>query len=243
MNLKNKKIIITGATGGIGNSLVKKFTEYGSIVLATGTKEEKLNNLKNKFNNIIIEKFNLDEHKNIENFIDTASSKLGGLDILVNNAGITLDNISIRLPEENWNKVLDINLTATFMMCKYAIKKMLKNKSGKIINITSIVGHTGNLGQANYSASKAGVVGFSKSLAIEYAKKNININCVSPGFIKTEMTDKINEEFKKMLISKIPSGDLGTGEDVSNCVAFLASDMANYINGETIHVNGGMYMA
>jgi len=243
MNLKNKKVIITGATGGIGNSLVKKFTDNGSIVLATGTKEEKLNNLKNKFSNIYIEKFNLDEHKNIESFIESASNKLGGLDILVNNAGITLDNISIRLTEENWKKVLDVNLTATFMMCKFAIKKMLKNKSGKIINITSIVGHTGNLGQANYSASKAGIVAFSKSLAIEYAKKNININCVSPGFIKTEMTDKINDEFKKMLISKIPSGDLGTGEDVSNCVAFLASDMANYINGETIHVNGGMYMA
>jgi len=243
MNLKNKKVIITGATGGIGNSLVKKFTDNGSIVLATGTKEEKLNNLKNKFSNIQIEKFNLDEHKNIESFIEDASNKLGGLDILVNNAGITLDNISIRLTEENWKKVLDINLTATFMMCKFAIKKMLKNKSGKIINITSIVGHTGNLGQANYSASKAGIVAFSKSLAIEYAKKNININCVSPGFIKTEMTDKINDEFKKMLINKIPSGDLGTGEDVSNCVAFLASDMANYINGETIHVNGGMYMA
>ena len=243
MNLKNKKVIITGATGGIGNSLVKKFTDNGSIVLATGTKEEKLDNLKNKFNNILIEKFNLDEHKNIESFIENASNKLDGLDILVNNAGITLDNISIRLTEENWKKVLDVNLTATFMMCKFAIKKMLKNKSGKIINITSIVGHTGNLGQANYSASKAGIVAFSKSLAIEYAKKNININCVSPGFIKTEMTDKINEEFKKMLISKIPSGDLGTGEDVSNCVAFLASDMSNYINGETIHVNGGMYMA
>ena len=243
MNLKNKKIIITGATGGIGNSLVKKFTDNGSIVLATGTKEEKLDNLKKKFNNILIEKFNLDEHKNIESFIEDASNKLGGLDILVNNAGITLDNISIRLTEENWKKVLDINLTSTFLMCKFAIKKMLKNKSGKIINITSIVGHTGNLGQANYSASKAGIVAFSKSLAIEYAKKNININCVSPGFIKTEMTDKINDEFKKMLISKIPSGDLGTGEDVSNCVAFLASDMANYINGETIHVNGGMYMA
>ena len=243
MNLKNKKVIITGATGGIGNSLVKKFTDSGSIVLATGTKEEKLNNLKKKFNNIHIKKFNLDEHKNIESFIEEGSNKLGGLDILVNNAGINLDNISIRLTEENWKKVLDINLTATFMMCKFAIKKMLKNKSGKIINITSIVGHTGNLGQANYSASKAGIVAFSKSLAIEYAKKNININCVSPGFIKTEMTDKINDEFKKMLISKIPSGDLGTGEDVSNCVAFLASDMANYINGETIHVNGGMYMA
>jgi len=243
MNLKNKKVIITGATGGIGYSLVKKFTDNGSVVLATGTKEEKLNNLKNKFGNIHIEKFNLDRHKNIESFIESASSKLGGLDILVNNAGITLDNISIRLTEENWKKVLDINLTSTFLMCKFAIKKMLKNKSGKIINITSIVGHTGNLGQANYSASKAGIVAFSKSLAIEYAKKNININCVSPGFIKTEMTDKINEEFKKMLISKIPSGDLGTGDDVSNCVAFLASDMANYINGETIHVNGGMYMA
>jgi len=243
MNLKNKKVVITGATGGIGNSLVEKFTNNGSIVLATGTKEEKLKNLKNKFNNIFIEKFNLDEHKNIESFIESASNKLGGLDILVNNAGITLDNISIRLTEENWKKVLDVNLTATFMMCKFAIKKMLKNKSGKIINITSIVGHTGNLGQANYSASKAGIVAFSKSLAIEYAKKNININCVSPGFIKTEMTDKINDEFKKMLISKIPSGDLGTAEDVSNCVAFLASDMANYINGETIHVNGGMYMA
>jgi len=243
MNLKNKKVIITGGTGGIGASLVKKFTDNGSIVLATGTKEEKLNNLKNKFSNIHIEKFDLNEHKNIESFIESSSNKLGGLDILINNAGITLDNISIRLTEENWKKVLDINLTSTFLMCKFGIKKMLKNKSGKIINITSIVGHTGNLGQANYSASKAGIVAFSKSLAIEYAKKNININCVSPGFIKTEMTDKINDEFKKILISKIPSGDLGTGEDVSNCVAFLASDMANYINGETIHVNGGMYMA
>ncbi len=243
MNLKNKKVIITGATGGIGSSLIKKFTDCGSLVLATGTKEEKLNNLKKEFKNIHIEKFNLDQHEKIESFIESANDKMGGLDILINNAGITLDNLSIRLTEENWKKVLDINLTATFLMCKFAIKKMLKNKSGKIVNITSIVGHTGNLGQANYSASKAGIVAFSKSLAIEYAKKNININCVSPGFIKTEMTDKISDEFKKILISKIPSGDLGTGDDVSNCVAFLASDMANYINGETIHVNGGMYMA
>jgi len=243
MNLKNKKVIITGATGGIGQSLIKKFNDNGSVILATGTKEDKLNKIKNEFKNIHIEKFNLGEHQNIETFIETANEKLGGLDILVNNAGITLDNLSIRLTDENWKKVLDLNLTSTFLMCKYAIKKMLKNKSGKIINITSIVGHTGNIGQANYSASKAGIIGFSKSLALEYAKKNININCVSPGFIKTEMTDKINEEFKKILVSKIPSGDLGTGEDVSNCVAFLASDMSNYINGETIHVNGGMYMA
>ena len=242
MNLKNKKVIITGATGGIGKSLVKKFSEGGSKILATGTNEEKLNNLKSDFKEIQIQKFNLAEHSKIESFIESANNKLGGLDILINNAGINLDSLTIRLTEENWKKVLDINLTSTFLMCKSALKKMIKNKSGKIINITSIVGHTGNFGQANYSASKAGIVAFSKSLALEYAKKNININCVSPGFIKTEMTDKIPDEYKKMLINKIPAGDLGTGEDVSNCVAFLASDMADYINGETIHVNGGMYM-
>jgi len=243
MNLKNKKIIITGATGGIGNCLVEKFNNFDASIVATGTNEGKLDNLKKKFPKVHIEKFSLHEHEKIEEFVNKIESKLGGIDILINNAGITLDNLSIRLSEENWKKVLDINLTATFLMCKYTIKKMLKKKFGKIINITSVVGHTGNLGQANYAASKAGIIGFSKTLAIEYAKKNININCVSPGFIKTEMTDKIDEEFKKILVSKIPSGSLGTGEDVSNCVAFLASDMANYINGETIHVNGGMYMA
>ena len=243
MNLTNKKVLITGATGGIGNCLVKKFDSFNTKIIATGTNEEKLDNLKKNFPNIQVEKFKLDHHDKIDDFINNVHDKLEGLDILVNNAGITLDNLSIRLTEADWKKVLDINLTSTFLMCKSAVKKMLKKKYGKIINITSIVGHTGNLGQANYAASKAGIIAFSKSLAIEYAKKNININCVSPGFIKTEMTDKINEEFKKNLIDKIPSGNLGTGEDVSNCVAFLASDMATYINGETIHVNGGMYMA
>ena len=243
MNLKNKKIIITGATGGIGNSLVEKFHSLGSSIVATGTNEEKLNNLKKNFPNIKIEKFKLDDHNKIEEFIENSHKTLNGIDILVNNAGITLDNLSIRLTEENWKKVLDINLTSSFLMCKFTIKKMLKNKYGKIINISSVVGHTGNFGQANYSASKAGMIAFSKSLALEYAKKNININCVSPGFIKTDMTEKINEEFKKNLMNKIPSGKLGSGEDVSNCVAFLASDLANYITGETIHVNGGLYMS
>tara|TARA_B100000575_G_scaffold281173_1_gene271512 strand:+ start:454 stop:1185 length:732 start_codon:yes stop_codon:yes gene_type:complete len=243
MNLKDKKILITGATGGIGFSLVKTFSELGAKILASGTNQEKLDNLVKQFPNIHIIKFKLDDHEKIEEFINQATNTLDGLDILVNNAGITLDNLSIRLSENDWKKVLDINLTSSFLMCKNAIKKMLKKKYGKIINITSIVGHTGNLGQANYSASKAGIIAFSKTLAIEYAKKNININCVSPGFIQTDMTAKINDEFKKILISKIPSGELGTGEDVSNCVAFLASDMARYINGETIHVNGGMYMA
>ena len=241
MNLKNRKILITGATGGIGYSLIKKFSELGSTILATGTNQDKLNKLKNEFKNINIKQFRLDEHSKIDEFVDACHKELGGLDVLINNAGITLDNLSIRLADENWKKVIDVNLTSTFLMCKYSIKKMLKNKYGKIINITSIVGHTGNLGQANYAASKAGIVGFSKSLAIEYAKKKININCISPGFIKTEMTDKINDEFKKILIAKIPNGDLGTGQDIANCAVFLSSDMSDYITGETIHVNGGMY--
>ena len=243
MNLKDKKILITGATGGIGHSLVKKFYELDSIILATGTNENKLNQLQEEFKNIKTKSFKLDQHSEIEKFVESCYSELGGIDVLINNAGITLDNISIRLNEENWKKVIDINLTSTFLLCKSSIKKMLKNKQGKIINITSIVAHTGNLGQANYAASKAGIIGFSKSLAIEYAKKKINVNCISPGFIKTEMTDKIKEEFKKTLISKIPSGDLGKGEDVASCAAFLASDMSDYITGETIHVNGGMYMS
>ena len=243
INLKNKKILITGATGGIGYSLVKKFSELGSVILATGTNQDKLDKLKSVFKDINIKQFRLNEHSKIEEFINVCHTELGGLDVVVNNAGIALDNLSIRLADESWKKVIDINLTSTFLMCKHAIKKMLKNKYGKIINITSIVAHTGNLGQANYAASKAGIIGFSKSLAIEYAKKNININCISPGFIRTEMTDQINEDFKKILISKIPSGDLGTGEDIANCAAFLSSDMSDYITGETIHVNGGMYMS
>ena len=215
----------------------------GAKIVGTGTNEDKLNNLKKEFNGVQIQKFKLEEHDKIEEFVNSIDNKLDGIDILINNAGITLDNLSIRLTTENWKKVLDINLTSSFLVCKYVIKKMLKKKYGKIINITSIVGHTGNIGQSNYAASKAAIIAYSKSLALEYAKKNININCVSPGFIKTEMTDKINEEFKKILIGKIPSGNLGVAEDVSNCVAFLASDISRYVHGETLHVNGGMYMS
>ena len=244
MNLENKKIIITGATGGIGNSIVKRLSDAGAKILATGTRIEKLEELKSKFNNIDILKFDISKGEEIEEFIENATKQLGGgLDCLINNAGITQDNLAIRMNIDEWKKVIDINLTSTFLLSKFAVKKMLKNKYGKIINITSVVGHTGNLGQANYTASKAGIVAMSKSLAIEYAKKNININCISPGFIKTEMTDKIEEKFKEAIISKIPSSRLGEPEDVANAVLFLASDQSNYINGETIHVNGGMYMA
>jgi len=204
---------------------------------------EKLEELKKKFKNIKILRFDISQHQKIEEFINSATDELGGsLDCIINNAGITMDNLAIRMSFEEWTKVIDINLTSTFLMSKYSIKKMLKNKSGKIINITSVVGHTGNVGQSNYVASKAGIVAMSKSLAIEYAKKNININCISPGFISTAMTDKIDEKFKEAIIAKIPSNRLGTPEDIANAVVFLSSNQSNYINGETIHVNGGMYL-
>ena len=242
-DLENKNIIVTGASGGIGNSIVEKLSECGANVLASGTRLEKLEELKSKFNEIKILKFDISQSDKIEEFIDNAANELGGLDCIVNNAGITQDNLAIRMSIDEWKKVIDINLTSTFLMSKFAIKKMLKNKKGKIINITSVVGHTGNLGQANYTASKAGIVAMSKSLAIEYAKKNININCISPGFIKTAMTDKIDEKFKEAIISKIPSARLGEPDDIANAVLFLASNQSDYINGETLHVNGGMYMA
>jgi len=242
INFKDKKILITGATGGIGKALVKKFVSLEGNVLATGTKTEKLNALKEEFPNINILKFDISDHSKIEEFIENTSSQLAGLDVLVNNAGINMDNLSLRMKDEEWKKVIDVNLGSTFFLCKYAIKKMLKNKYGRIVNITSIVGHTGNLGQANYAASKAAIIGMSKSLAIEYAKKNITINCVSPGFIQSNMTDKIVESIKAVLTSRIPMSKLGTGEDVSNTVAFLSSDAASYITGQTLHVNGGMYM-
>ena len=243
MNFKGKKILVTGATGGIGGAIVKKFLSLNASVLGTGTNQEKLELLKKEFPTLITEGFDISKHDEIDSFIDKVFSSLGGLDILINNAGITKDNLSLRMKNEEWQKVIDINLTSTFYLCKSAIKKMLKNKFGRVVNITSIVGHTGNIGQANYSASKAGIVALSKSLAIEYAKKNITINCVSPGFIQTNMTDKISEQFRSELMSRIPMNRLGTGEDVSDTVAFLSSDSSSYITGETIHVNGGMYMA
>ena len=243
-NLKNKNIIVTGASGGIGNSIVKKLNKAGANILASGTRIEKLEELKKNFENIKILKFDISQSDKIAEFIENATNELGGsLDGLVNNAGITQDNLAIRMSLEEWQKVININLTSTFLMSKFAIKKMLKSKSGKIVNITSVVGHTGNLGQANYTASKAAIVAMSKSLAIEYAKKNININCISPGFIKTAMTDNIDEKFKEVIVSKIPSARLGEPDDIANAVLFLSSDQSNYINGETIHVNGGMYMA
>ena len=243
-DLKDKNIIVTGASGGIGNSIIEKLNEAGANILASGTRVEKLEELKKKHDNIKILKFDISQLDKIEEFIDQANTEFGGsLDCIVNNAGVNQDNLGIRMNLNEWQKVIDVNLSATFLISKFAIKKMLKKKYGKIVNITSVVAHTGNLGQANYTASKAGIIAMSKTLAIEYAKKNININCISPGFIKTKMTDVLDEKYKELIISKIPSARLGEPDDIANAVVFLCSDQSSYINGETLHVNGGMYMA
>ena len=243
INLKNKKVFITGGTAGIGLSILESFYKLEADIFTIGTNVENLKNIQSNFPEIKTANFNLENHQKIEELVKEAKDKLGGLDIVINNAGITKDNLAIRMSDEEWNKVININLTAVFLICKYSIKAMMKQDAGSIINISSIVGHTGNFGQANYSSAKAGIVAMSKSLAKEYAKKNIRINCISPGFIDTKMTKNINEEFKKKLIENIPMGKLGTGNDIANCALFLASDLSSYITGETIHVNGGMYMA
>ncbi len=244
IDLNNTNIILTGATGGIGNSILERLVNAGANVLATGTNDEKLNKINKEFKSVKTTKFDISLHGKIEEFINNSYKTLDNkIDVLINNAGITRDNLSIRMKDEEWNDVINLNLTSTFMLSKNVIKKMLKNKKGKIINISSLVGHTGNIGQANYTASKAGVVAMSKSLAIEYGKKNIKVNCVSPGFITTEMTDKIDEEYKNLLKSKIPLDRFGSPVDIANTVLFLCSDLSDYITGETIHVNGGMYFS
>jgi len=243
INLKNKKVFITGGASGIGLSILENFYKLEADIFTIGTNVENLKTIQNNFPKIKTSNFNLENHQKIEELVKEAKEKLGGLDIVINNAGITKDNLAIRMSDEEWNKVININLTAVFLICKYSIKVMMKQNSGSIINISSIVGHTGNFGQANYSSAKAGIIAMSKSLAKEYAKKNIRVNCISPGFIDTKMTKNINEEFKKKLIENIPMGKLGNGNDIANCAIFLASDLSSYITGETIHVNGGMYMA
>ena len=244
IDLNNTNIILTGATGGIGNSILEVLTNAKANILATGTNIEKLNKIKQSFKSVKTLEFNLSAHDKIEEFIEESNKIFDGkIDVLINNAGITRDNLSIRMKEEEWNEVININLTSTFLISKFVIKKMLKNKNGKIINVTSVVGHTGNIGQSNYSSSKAGVIAMSKSLALEYGKKNIKVNCISPGFISTDMTDKINENHKELLMSKIPLERFGKPSDVANIALFLSSNLSDYITGETIHVNGGMYFS
>ena len=244
INLKNLNIILTGATGVIGNSILEKLVSAGSNILATGTNEEKLKRIKEKYEKVNTLKFDISSHSKIDEFVENCDSILSNkINVLINNAGITQDNLSIRMKEEEWKRVIDINLSSTFLITKNVIKKMLKSKNGKIINVTSVVGHSGNIGQANYAASKAGIIGLSKSLALEYGKKNITVNSVSPGFILSDMTNKISEEHTDLLKSRISLNKFGKPEDVANTIAFLCSNLSDYITGETIHVNGGMYFS
>ena len=244
IDLKNLNIVLTGATGIIGNSILEKLFSAGANVLATGTNEQKLKIIQEKYKNLNVLKFDFSDHKNIDKFVEDCAEILSNkIDILINNAGITQDNLSIRMKEEEWKKVIDINLTSTFLISKNVIKKMLKSKKGKIINVTSVVGHTGNIGQANYAASKAGIIAMAKSLALEYGKKNITINSVSPGFIISDMTAKISQEHTDLMKSRISLNKFGRPEDVANSIAFLSSNLSDYITGETIHVNGGMYFS
>ena len=244
INLKDVNIILTGATGVIGDSILEKLTSLGSNVLATGTNDEKLKKIQERYDNIKVLKFDISNHSKIDQFVDECNKILSNkIDVLINNAGITQDNLSIRMKEGEWKRVIDLNLTSTFLISKNVLKKMLKFKKGKIINITSVVGHTGNIGQANYAASKAGIIAMSKSLALEYGKKNITVNSVSPGFIKSDMTDKITEDHTELLKSKISLNKFGEPKDVANTIVFLSSSLSDYITGETIHVNGGMYFS
>ena len=242
-DLKNKKVVITGGSRGIGLDILKEFYHNGADILTIGSNLQNLEIVKKNFPNITIEKLDLKNIDELNQKFPTFLESFGGIDILVNNAGITKDNLAIRMKENEWQDVIDVNLNAVFFICQHSIKAMIKKKSGCVINITSVVGHTGNAGQANYTASKAGIIAMTKSLAKEYAKKNIRLNCVSPGFIVTDMTNDLKEEYKSELMRNIPLNRLGKGEDIARAVMFLSSNQSSYITGETIHVNGGMYMS
>ena len=242
-DLKDKKIILTGGSRGIGLSMLDKFYAIGSKVLIIGSNKENLEKTKAKYPNILTEAFDLGNHDEIPDLLKRCVEQLEGLDVLINNAGITKDNLAIRMKKEEWTKVIDVNLTSSFLMAQEAIKVLIKNKSGSIINISSVVAHLGNAGQVNYASSKAALIAMSKSLAREYAKKNVRVNCISPGFIESDMTSILKDDQKEMLLKNIPMAKMGKGEDIANIAMFLASNLSGYITGETIHVNGGMYMA
>lgn len=244
MEFKGKVALITGSTRGIGKAIAVAFAEGGATVIITGRKKETAElvaeNIKNEFG-VEAYGFELDLTGDIKSVWKEIEETVGKVDILVNNAGITKDTLFIRMKEEDWNSVIETNLTGTFKITQLAVKGMIKKKWGRVINITSIVGFTGNIGQVNYSTTKAGLIGFTKSLAKELASRNITVNAVAPGFIETDMTGSLPEDIKDSYLKQIPLGKFGKPEDVANVVTFLASDKASYITGETIHVNGGMY--
>jgi len=244
LNFKDKTVLVTGSTRGIGKAIATEFAKRGASVIITGRNkgnaEVVANNIKNEFG-VEAYGFKLDFSENIEDQWKEISNVAGNVDILVNNAGLTRDTLFIRMKDEDWEEVINANLTGTFKITKLVVKGMMKKKWGRIINISSVVAFTGNAGQVNYATTKAGLIGFTKSLAKELASRNITVNAVAPGFIETDMTDKIPAEIKEKYLEQIPLGKFGKPEDVAYAVVFLASDLASYITGTTIHVNGGMF--
>lgn len=242
-NLTGKIALITGASGGIGSSIAKALHAQGATVALSGTRAVALQALAEELGErAIIVPCNLSDSTAVEALIPSVEEKLGGLDILVNNAGITRDMLAIRMKDEDWQAVIDVNLTSAFRLSRAALKSMLRKRAGRIITITSVVGVMGNAGQANYAAAKAGLIGMSKSLAQEAATRNITVNCIAPGFIETPMTDVLNDQQKEGIMGKVPAGKLGKPEDIAAACVYLASDEAGYTTGQTIHVNGGMVM-
>jgi 3-oxoacyl-[acyl-carrier protein] reductase len=242
-DLTGKRALVTGASGGIGGAIARGLHGQGATVALSGTRREALDALARELGDRThVLPANLGDPAAADALIAEAEAAMGGLDILVNNAGITRDGLAIRLKDEDWQAVIDLNLAATFRLCRAALKGMMKRRGGRIINIGSISGVIGNPGQANYAAAKAGIVGMSKAMAQEVATRGITINCVAPGFIATAMTDAVSDKTRERFLSGIPLGRLGTVEEVAACVAFLAADEASYITGQTLHVNGGMAM-
>ncbi len=242
-DLTGKTALITGASGGIGGAIATALHGAGATVGLSGTREAPLKELVGTLGERAhVLPCNLSDPEAVEALPKQAAEAMGSLDILVNNAGITADNIFMRMSDEEWQKVLDINLTATMRLCRAVMRPMMKARWGRIVNITSVVGVTGNPGQANYAASKAGMIGFTKSVAAEVASRGITANCVAPGFIETAMTDKLNEKQREGILGAIPAGRMGSGEEIASAVLYLASAEAGYITGQTLHVNGGMAM-
>jgi len=242
-SLNGKTALVTGATGGIGGAIARTLHAQGATVTISGTRQEKLDELKAELGDRVHAiACNLGDGEAVDALPKQAAEAMGGLDILVANAGITRDGLLMRMKDEDWEQVLKINLESYFRLSRAALRGMMKARHGRIIGITSVVGVTGNPGQANYCASKAGMIGFSKSLAQEVAARNVTVNCVAPGFIASPMTDALNDQQREAILSKIPANDLGSGEDIAAAVAYLASDEAHYVTGQTLHVNGGMAM-
>ncbi|MEA2989986.1 MAG: 3-oxoacyl-[acyl-carrier protein] reductase [Alphaproteobacteria bacterium] len=242
-DLTGKTALVTGATGGIGGAIARAFHRQGATVAISGTREDALALLAGELGQRVhVLPCNLVDKDAVEALIPKCDEAMGKLDILVANAGITRDNLLVQLSDQAWDEVIAVNLTATFRLARAAVKGMMRRRSGRLIGITSVVGVTGNPGQGNYTAAKAGMIGMFKSIAQEYAKRGVTANCIAPGFIATAMTDKLNDKQREAILARVPAGRLGTGADVAAAAVYLASDEAAYVTGQTLHVNGGMAM-